>query len=184
MIFTMENLQQKATQSMAPRRSQSQKKINVKREEKKQQDIIGQSFAQKAHKRRSLSLGPDDRLIVDKMHNDMLPIQNSISKGQSRAKDEEEFQIHTSGYKRPNRKPLSIGASSQGSGIGQRFKARPMPKFTTESPRATVLLAEKQLTAALPFDFETEKRSRTRLETKPKKPVLIDDSGSAKENYI
>ena len=59
-----------------------------------------------------------------------------------------------------------------------------MPKFTTESPRATVLLAEKQLTAALPFDFETEKRSRTRLETKPKKPVMIDDSGSAKENYI
>ena len=36
----------------------------------------------------------------------------------------------------------------------------------------------------MPFDFETEKRSLSRLMTKPSKPVLIDDKGSAKENYV
>ena len=59
-----------------------------------------------------------------------------------------------------------------------------MPNFSTTSPQAKVFLADKSLTNALPFDFETEKRSLARLMTKPSKRVLINDSGSAKENYI
>ena len=59
-----------------------------------------------------------------------------------------------------------------------------MPNFEIISPRANVLFAEKDLTIAMPFDFETEKRSLSRLMTKPSKPVLIDDKGSAKENYV
>ena len=59
-----------------------------------------------------------------------------------------------------------------------------MPNFEILSPQATVLIAEKKLTNAMPFDFETDKRSLSRLMTKPSKLVLIDDKGSAKENYV
>ena len=77
---------------------------------------------------------------------------------------------------------MSIGASSTSSVGG--FKARPMPNFAMVSPRNKVLLAEKNLTRALPFDFETEKRSHSRLLMRPKKPEMVYDTASDKENSM
>ena len=95
---------------------------------------------------------------------------------------DDDFKLHTkaSEYKRPKRKPMSIGASSCSS--AGRFRARPMPCFDAVSPRKRVLLADKSLTQTFPFQFETEKRSETRLQQRPKKPQMVHDSASEKEN--
>ena len=62
--------------------------------------------------------------------------------------------------------------------------ARPLPNFEILSPKATIFFDEKKLTNIGPFDCVNDKRSLSRLMTKPSKPVLIDDKGSAKENYV
>jgi len=86
MIFTKERLAGlKPTGSLIPRRSLSSRAANIRALETKK-SIKTQAFIEQAKKRRSQSLGPDARMLIEKLHDDMASAEKKngqvMTKGQ------------------------------------------------------------------------------------------------------